>query len=83
MRLLARRLRLLPLVLLLVVAGGPVLSGCAHRPPPVKPWQRGHLTRRALQFNDRLEARFRQHTFSSREGAEGGYGQIGGGCGCN
>jgi hypothetical protein len=59
-----------------------IAAGCAH-PPPVKPWQRGHLTRRALQFDDGLEARFRQHLFSSREGADGGYGHVGGGCGCN
>jgi hypothetical protein len=57
-------------------------SGCALA-PPVRPWQRGHLARRAMQFDDGLEARFRQHLFGAREGAEGGYGHVGGGCGCN
>lgn len=56
--------------------------GCAHQ-VPVKPWQRVHLTRRAMQFDDGLEGRFRQHLFGAREGAEGGYGHAGGGCGCN
>jgi hypothetical protein len=56
--------------------------GCGH-PPPVRPWQREHLSRRAMQFDDGLEGRFRQHLFGSREGADGGYGHAGGGCGCN
>ncbi len=57
-------------------------AGCAHA-PPVQPWQREHLTKRALNFDDGMETRFRQHLFSSREGADGGYGHVGGGCGCN
>ena len=59
-----------------------VMAGC-RTPPPVKPWQRAHLSKRAMSFNDGLEARWRQHVFSAREGAEGGYGTVGGGCGCN
>ena len=62
------------------MVGGVV--GCTHA-PPVKPWQRAHLSRRAMSFDDGLESRFRQHAFSAREGAEGGYGHVGGGCGCN
>ncbi|HEX3696835.1 MAG TPA: DUF4266 domain-containing protein [Polyangia bacterium] len=57
-------------------------AGCAH--PPVKPWQRAYLTKRAMRFDaDRLEQRFRQHLYGSREGSDLGYGQPGGGCGCN
>ena len=72
------------LVVLLVLAGlaSGSLAGCSHA-PPVKPWQRANLARRAMSFNDGLEGRFRQHAFSAREGAEGGYGHVGGGCGCN
>jgi hypothetical protein len=66
---------------LLVIAA--IAAGCGHRPAPVKPWQREYLSRRAMMFDDGLEGRFRQHMFSSREGAEGGYGYVGGGCGCN
>jgi len=60
-------------------------SGCAHAPPPpVKPWQRGYLAKRAMRLDDGLEGRFRQHLFGgAREGADGGYLHVGGGCGCN
>lgn len=64
------------------LAGAIGVVGCTHA-PPVKPWQRAHLSRRAMSFDDGLESRFRQHAFSAREGAEGGYGHVGGGCGCN
>jgi len=50
----------------------------------VRAHQREHLARRAMT-NDRDpgEARFGQHAKGSREGADGGTGQPGGGCGCN
>jgi Domain of unknown function (DUF4266) len=66
----------------IVLLGSAVILGCAT-PPPVQPWQREFLSRRAMQFNDGLESRFNQHMFSSREGADGAYGDVGGGCGCN
>jgi len=63
---------------------GAGIAGCAHRPPPVQPWQREYLSRRALQFDsDPQEDRFRQHWLGAREGADLGFGQPGGGCGCN
>jgi hypothetical protein len=75
------RLRLL-VVAALAAAG---VAGCAHPPPPpVQPWQREYLARRALRFDgDPLEDRFRQHWYGAREGADLGFGQPGGGCGCN
>lgn len=77
--LMPRRLRLLAILGLALVGG----VGCAHR-PPVAPWQREHLSKRALRFDgDLQEDRFRQHLFGAREGADLGYGQPGGGCGCN
>ena len=50
----------------------------------VKAHQRGNLAKRSMT-NDREpgEARFDQHANGSREGADGGTGQPGGGCGCN
>jgi hypothetical protein len=50
----------------------------------VKAHQRGNLAKRAMT-NDRDpgEARFNQHATGSREGADGGTGEPGGGCGCN
>jgi hypothetical protein len=73
------------LALALLALLGAVSSGCAHAPPaPVRPWERGYLAKRAMQFDDGLEGRFRQHLFGgAREGADGGYGTVGGGCGCN
>lgn len=55
-------------------------SGCAV----VKAHQRENLAKRAMT-NDREpgEARFMEHERGSREGATGGTGQPGGGCGCN
>ena len=77
------RLIALPITLSILAALSG-LAGCAHRPPPIQPWQREYLSKRALRFDaDPLEDRFRQHMFGSREGADGGYGQPGGGCGCN
>lgn len=59
------------------------MAGCAHRPTrPVQPWQREHLAKRAMQFED-TDAHFKQHLFGAREGSDLGYGQPGGGCGCN
>jgi Domain of unknown function (DUF4266) len=50
----------------------------------VQAHQRGHLAKRAMT-NDRDagEARFAGHERGSREAAEGGTGEPGGGCGCN
>jgi hypothetical protein len=55
-------------------------SGCTV----VKAYQRANLAKRSMT-NDRDagETRFGQHARGSREGADGGTGQPGGGCGCN
>lgn len=77
----AKRLRLLIVAAVCALVGA---SGCAHRRPPVAPWQREFLAKRALRFDSDLqEDRFRQHWFGAREGADLGFGQPGGGCGCN
>lgn len=53
--------------------------GCAT----VRPWQRGQLANRCMQFDpDGGFAAFRGHWQESREGASGGSGLQGGGCGC-
>jgi len=62
---------------LTVALGG---SGCVT----VRAHERGHLAKRAMTDDrDAGEARFIGHERGSREGAEGGAGQSGGGCGCN
>lgn len=59
-----------------------MLAGCAL--PPVQPWEKGMLAKPAMSFDqDRLEAKYAEHTYSSKEGAAGGAGVGGGGCGCN
>ena len=56
------------------------LSGCAS----VKPWEKEHLADKIMQFDaDKEELAWELHAFPSREGAAGGYGGPGGGCGCN
>jgi hypothetical protein len=64
----------------LLIALGVAGTGCVR----VKAHQRGNLAKRSMT-NDREagEARFGQHATGSREGADGGTGQPGGGCGCN
>jgi hypothetical protein len=55
-------------------------AGCAT----VRPYRREHLARRTM-IDDRTpgERRFEQHAHGAREGADGGTGEAGGGCGCN
>jgi hypothetical protein len=74
MRRVTRTLRAVGAVLLLAA------SACAV----VRPHQRENLARPAMtQDRDAGEARFRQHASGAREGADGGTGEPGGGCGCN
>ena len=50
----------------------------------VRAHEREHLAKRAMtEDRDAGETRFGQHERGSREGADGGTGQPGGGCGCN
>ena len=66
--------------IVLIVTAALAGTGCVV----VKPYQRENLAKRSMT-NDREagEARFQAHARGSREGAEGGTGQPGGGCGCN
>jgi hypothetical protein len=50
----------------------------------VRAHQRGYLAKRSMtEDRDVGEMRFAGHERGSREGADGGTGQPGGGCGCN
>ena len=70
------------LLLSLLVLGG---AGCARlMPTPVRPHQRAHLADRIMRVEgDRLSRAADQHVLTTREGAYGGNGTAGGGCGCN
>lgn len=82
----AQRLPSLPSVLrraTLVAAMLAAMSGCALI-APVQPWEKGTLAKPDMVFeNDKLDAGFQEHTYSSKEAASGGAGIGGGGCGCN
>jgi hypothetical protein len=55
-------------------------AGCAH----VAPYEREHLAGPSMDLSrETVESRFRAHVHDSREGATGGNGSTGGGCGCN
>jgi hypothetical protein len=63
-----------------IVALSGVLTGCET----VQPWQKGNLAKPEMVFDpDPLQIRFMEHTYFSKEGASGGLGAGGGGCGCN
>ena len=50
----------------------------------VEPWERGRLAQPEMAMDvDPLAAELDAHTYFSKEGASGGTGAAGGGCGCN
>ena len=69
---------LLPLALL---AG---LTACGGIEPWVKPYERDRLADPIMSLDaDPVSASYMQHVYEAREGARGGEGAAGGGCGCN
>jgi hypothetical protein len=74
------RARLVLCVHLGLLLGSAGLGGCAHVPP----YAREDLTRAGMESESEAEEeRFRSHVYDAREGAAGGHGSTGGGCGCN
>lgn len=68
---------------LMLLAGVAALAGCQAL-PRVEAWEKGTLSRPAMRFDaDRIDAAFTDHVYTSKEGALGGRGVGGGGCGCN
>ena len=56
------------------------LTGCVH----VAPYEREDLARPGMDTErEAAEMGFQAHVQDSREGATGGAGSTGGGCGCN
>ena len=56
------------------------LTGCVS----VAPYEREDLTNPGMEGqHEAREMEFRAHVHDSREGATGGNGSAGGGCGCN
>ncbi len=72
---------LLTLATLLIVAG---LSACSNIEPWVKPYERDRLADPIMFLNaNPVSSAYIYHVYEAREGARGGEGTAGGGCGCN
>ena len=69
------------LLMLLAIAG---LSACSGIEPWVKPYERDRLAD-PIMFLDAnpVSSAYIYHVYEAREGARGGEGTAGGGCGCN
>ena len=60
------------------------LSACGSIEPWVKPYERDRLADPIMFLDaDPVSSAYIQHVFEAREGARGGEGAAGGGCGCN
>jgi hypothetical protein len=71
-------------ILLLAVALGLATGGCSLSKWTVKPHQRELLSDRIMKLDAESQERAaEEHVLSNREGAIGGTGTSGGGCGCN
>src|SRR3954451_1916703 len=72
-----------PIKLLMIVAALAV-GGCSMSKWTVKPHQRELLADRIMQLDAEAQERAaEEHVLANREGAIGGTGTSGGGCGCN
>jgi hypothetical protein len=68
----------------LLVLAGLLVGGCSTAKWTVKPHQREILADRIMQPDGNAqEVSADDHVLSNREGAIGGSGTTGGGCGCN
>jgi len=64
-----------------VLAGA---AGCSSFEPWVKPYERDRLADPIMALDtDPVSSAYVQHVYEAREGARGGEGAAGGGCGCN
>ena len=60
------------------------VSGCTNIEPWVKPYERDRLADPIMALDgDPVSTAYIQHVYEAREGARGGEGSAGGGCGCN
>ena len=70
--------------ILLLALGLVVLSGCSNLEPWVAPYERDRLADPIMALDgDPVSTSYIQHVYEAREGARGGEGAAGGGCGCN
>lgn len=61
-----------------------LVSACGSIEPWVKPYERDRLADPIMFLDPNpVSSAYLQHVFEAREGARGGEGAAGGGCGCN
>lgn len=61
-----------------------LLSACGSIEPWVKPYERDRLADPIMFLDgDPVSSAYLYHVYEAREGARGGEGSAGGGCGCN
>jgi hypothetical protein len=69
---------------LLLAVAMVAMSGCSNIEPWVKPYERDRLADPIMALDtDPVSSAYIQHVYEAREGARGGEGAAGGGCGCN
>ena len=69
------------LLTLLIISG---LSACSSIVPWVKPYERDRLADPIMFLDPNpISSAYIYHVYEAREGARGGEGTAGGGCGCN
>jgi hypothetical protein len=69
---------------LLIIVAAVTVGGCSMSKWTVKPHQRELLADRIMQLDAEAQERAaEEHVLANREGAIGGTGTSGGGCGCN
>ena len=74
--------RLATVRLVLAVTAG--AAGCSNIEPWVKPYERDRLADPIMALDmDPVSSYYIMHVYEAREGARGGEGAAGGGCGCN
>lgn len=61
-----------------------LMAGCSNIEPWVKPYERDRLADPIMALDPApVSTSYIQHVYEAREGARGGEGAAGGGCGCN
>ena len=76
-------IKVLGRIMLLVAVLG-ASAGCSNFEPWVKPYERDRLADPIMALDtDPVSSAYIQHVYEAREGARGGEGAAGGGCGCN
>ena len=69
---------------LLTLLAVTALSACGPIEPWVKPYERDRLADPIMFLDaDPVSSAYTYHVYEAREGARGGEGTAGGGCGCN